>query len=507
MHDAECTGCRAGVGTAAEGTGSSANMAGIDSTHQSQFQRAHSPAAAGLFVALAACVAGAGGCVSAFTTHRQQLEALHAQGRYDIAATALDDPAVKAKYGEKDVLLYWLDRGSIALANHNPGAAVDWLDRAESYMEVNREPSAGETFAQWLINDTAAPYYGSSYEELYVNVFKLVAQLEAGQIEGGATVEARRMAGKADVLRDRYLRTREVVAKEGDSRVRASLGGGGVPGGAGGTVEVSQGGQFIDSTLGDFLTAVTFMKDGDRDNQRVAGKRLATAIQSQSTLQQGVAAGSFDTIGELSPETVNVLFVALSGRGPTKVAERVGPIPVYEWPVYFELPVLRGGSEEAASVRIVAADPATAQINPAGAPMAKVEDMRAVAEENFRRELPLIYARTVLRSSLKAAGSFAATEAVRQQAHGRGNQGLVQLGMVVAGLAFVALTEQADLRSWVFLPARADAALLKLPPGRHRLRAEFLSATGGVLYAGPWREIEVGGGEKALTTVVEHFWR
>lgn len=452
-----------------------------------------------------ACLVTLSGCETAFDTHRRSLEALHAQGRFDIAAQTLDTPTIKTEYGEDNRLLYWLDRGAVALANNDPRGSIDWLEKAEAFMEVHREPSAGEEFGRWLINDTVTPYYGSSYEELYVNVFKLLAQLQLGKIDGGATVEARRVAGKADVLRDRYVRTREAVVQRADDRVRLGLNGSGY-------VDANVGGEFVDSTLGTFLTAVAFMKDGDRQSQSVAGKRLTSAVDLQTSLQGGVSSRSFDGIGERDPSTVNVLVVGLSGRGPTKVAKTIGPIPVYQWPVYFQLPELVGGSEEAASVRLVV-DAGTAGPSPGSVdtyPLVKVEDMRAVAAENFRRELPLIYARTLLRSSLKAAASYAATEAVKRQA-GRGSgRDAAQIGLILAGLAFVAITEKADLRSWVFLPARADAAVLKLTPGRHRVRVEYLSSGGGLLHAGAWREIDVPSaatGDGSLTTIVEHFWR
>ena len=453
------------------------------------------------------------GCVTAFDTNRKELESLHAEGRYDIAAQILDDPKVKEEYGQKNVLLYWLDRGSIALALRDPAGTVNWLDRADNYMEVKREPTAGDEFARWLINDTITPYYGSSYEELYANVFKLLAQLELGNINGGATVEARRMAGKADVLRDRYIRTRDAVAKQGDAGVQAAL----TPAGGSGYVDVNVGGQFIDSSLGDFLTAIAFMKDGDRENQRVAGKRMASSISLQANTQRDVNPGPLSGVGELEARDVNVLVVGLSGRGPTKIARTIGPIPLYQWPLYMQLPVLQGGSEEVASARIMVQDAGAANLSPGGVPLFKIEDMRMVAEENFRRELPLIYARTILRSSIKAAAAYAATQAVKNQAHGD-TKIAAQLGMIVAGLAFEALTEKADLRSWVFLPARADAGLLKLPPGRHLLRVEYLSGGGWPLYAGPWHEVNIpaadggggagaGGEDKQIVTVVEHFWR
>ncbi len=460
-------------------------------------------------ISLFLCVSVVGvlfpGCTTAFDTNRATLESMHAGGAYDLAAALLDNPAQKDLYADKNKLLYWLDRGAIALARDNTELAIELLEKAEDSMETKREPTGGEQLATWLLNDTAKPYYGQPYEEIYVNVLKMLAQLEAGRIENGAVVEARRAAGKANVLRDRYVRTREATVGTGDARFQSTLAS------TSNLVQTNEQGEFIESTLGDFLSAVAFMKNGDWNDQAVAGRRLHTAIELQRTLQggQSIDEAPFASVGELRPEEVNVVVVGLSGRGPTMVARRVGPIPIFEWPVYFELPELRGGSEEVGEVRVVCEpiDLGGKAASVAPARLSKIEDMRAVAMENHRRQLPLIYARTLLRSQLKAAAWFAASQAVRHSSSRGSSRDLATIGMIVGGLAFVGLTEKADLRCWTFLPGRADAAMLRLPPGKYRVRVEYLSRTGGVLYTSPAREITAGGDPRDLTTVVEHFWR
>lgn len=448
------------------------------------------------------------GCVTRFDTQRQALTPLYAQGRFDEAARLLDSQETLADYGERNRLLWWLERGSIASALHQPAQTIDLLEKAEAYMETHREPTGSDQFGRWLLNDTVTPYFGEPYEDLYVNVFKLLAQLEQGAIQGGATVEARRLAGKADVLRDRYVRTEAAL------RERESAEGKSAPVSARFTESVPAG-EFIESPLGTYLTGVTFMKSGDRELQSVAGRRLQSSIELQGRLVGDVEAARFADLGERTPDSANVLIVGLSGRGPTKVAERIGPIPIYTWPVYFELPLLVGGSAEVGGVRVVV-DPiggsgggATVQT------LDVIEDLRSVATENHRRELPQIYARTYLRSSLKAAAAFAATEVARSQTRGGGNRDLVTIGGILAGLALVAGTEKADLRCWTFLPGRADVGLLKLPAGRHVVRLEYLGRGGGVVYTTPGREIVIehggsgggGGGDAGLVTVVERYWR
>ncbi len=435
-----------------------------------------------------------GGCNSAFYRHQEDLQGSFAQGRYQAAAEAMDTPSVKNLYGDKNVLLYWLDRGSLALALDEYPRAIDLFERAESYMTLtDREGSAGDNLARWLINDTAAPYLGFAYEDVYVNTFKLLAQLERGEIQGGATVEARRAAAKADQLRDRYVRLADTVAKRDARATGAASSAPGAP------AMVNSRGEFVESTLATLLTAVTFMKSGDRDLQAVAGRRLVSSIELQQGLQTGVDPRAFAEVGTADPASVNVLAVAISGRGPTKRAVTVGPIPIAEYPLYFQLPELVGGVSEVGSARLVT--------EAGGAyPMQKVEDLRAVATENFRRELPLIYARTLIRATAKSVAIYAGSKAAQSGSRGD-TRTAIQIGTILGGLAAMILTEEADLRSWQFLPARADAVVALIPPGTHRVRIEFLSSTGGVLYASPWRDITVSSGPAALSTLAEHYWR
>jgi hypothetical protein len=75
----------------------------------------------------------------------------------------------------------------------------------------------------------------------------------------------------------------------------------------------------------------------------------------------------------------------------------------------------------------------------------------------------------------------------------------------LAGLLFLAGTEQADLRCWTLLPGQAHVELLTLEPGRHRVVLEFLDEHGFAVHRSPPRDLEIT--EDSLTTVVEVYWR
>lgn len=381
------------------------------------------------------CLAGLVGCTSAFDAHRQELRADHDAGNYQRAAALLDEPGVRDEYGERNQTLWLLDRGAVALKLGDPETALQSLEEAEKRIDAQRELRPDESAAQWVLNDTVVPYVAAPYEDAYVNVLKMLARLERGEVDGGATVEARRLANKANLLRDQYLRESKALADQAGERYTAAE-----KTGAAQKFSTPTGGEFIGSPLGDYLTAITFMKTGDREFQRVAGRRLVQSIEAVPQVFPNVKKDAFAGLAEMNPDAGNVLVVGLAGRGPYLVPERVGPIAVYSVPVYFELPKMRfrDSAVRGARVETRSSDGATRE---AGR-LELVEDLAAVAEENFARLRPLIYQRTLVRYLVKAAATIGASEAVAQAQDGRdGTRDLVRILGGLVGLAVLGATE------------------------------------------------------------------
>jgi hypothetical protein len=461
----------------------------IQQTSPRRERRTRPGPAAALGAALA--VMGLAGCQAPFERHQAEIRAHLDEGRYDLIAAALDDPDNELHDRKADQLIWLLDRGTVALLLDDPDTTIDVLNQAEALMEQRREQALLADVAALTINDQMTTYLGEPYEDIYVNVLKMLAQLEAGRLRGGATVEARRLATKVDLLRDEYLELeRQVSTMDPSSPVRSRA-----P--AHREVATARGGEFIDSTLGTYLTAVTYMHTGERQNQVVAARRLRQAIEAQQQLIGPVDAGAYEDLGTLRPEDGNLLVVALSGRGPYKDDEKIGPIIVYGTPIYFELPVLHDVPSPVAGVRLRFEGEALPTVN-----LHFIEDIGAVAYENNRREMPLIYARTMARA---AAKSFALHTATRAAYEGSGEDAGAAALAAVAGLMLLMGTEQADLRCWTMLPGQAHVNLLKVEPGHHRVAVEFVDARGVVLYRAPPRDLDIV--EGGLTTVVESFWR
>lgn len=481
---------------------------------QSPISRLTSVALAGLLLTL-------GGC--AFQQHREQLATLHATGRDRDALALLNEPATIKLYGPQDQLLYLLDHGSLLLESGNAVQAIAELEQADAIMDSpSGSKNAGDELAQWLINDTAAAYIGEPYESIYVNVIKLCAQLDRtdegsrfgakgsglqGVISGGATVEARRAASKADRLRDKYASTQAALGDEARKR------GGDIDNASAATdpsikaAPPAVAGQFIESTLGDYLSAITFMKSAEPEAQDVAARRLTDAIAKQGSLIGNVKAESFSSLGELNPADVNVLLVAFSGVGPTKYAERVGPIPIGTWPVYFELPMLRIQPSSVVSVRATLTPHEPTEANPPQVvELSLIENMARVAEENHRRQLPQIYARTLIRATIRSGASFAATQALKSSASSQ-NKDAVAFAATLGGLIALAALERADLRCWIFLPGQAHVALAKLPEGMFDAKVEYLDAAGRIIDTKNAVNLNATSGPAALATALTYSTR
>ena len=429
------------------------------------------------------------GCTSAFDAHRNELIAYHAQGRYDLAQLALAGKDVENLYGKQNRTLLQLERGAVALANDDFDATIASLEEAEQLIELVREKSATETVGQWLVNDRVAQYIAEPYEDLYVNVLKLLAQLERGRLAGGASVEARRLGRKGQLLRNEYTELKETLLDESDNRVSSSL-------------ESTTGeGEFIESPLGTYLAALTFLELNEINNFDVSVRRLQSTMEFQQTLQPMVRPGAFSNLGSMSAEGNDLLVVALSGRGPLKVAEKHGPYVIGSTPIYFELPRIQTNPSQVSSVEV---EIALSGGGGDGGRLLLIEDFGAIAAENHRRQLPLIHARTYARALTKSAAVTVGSEIVGSDEDDPAAQ-VASLLVTIVGSLLIQATEQADLRAWSMLPGQAHVGVFDVPEGTHRVRVVYRGGGGSEIQSTPWQDVTVS--DRGLQSLVTHTWR
>jgi len=424
-----------------------------------------------------------GGC-SNVARFQPRLNDYHARGDYSGAAALLDSEVVRDAYGDKSGLLWHMERGSVAMAAGDPGLAVKRFDTAEAASAYNYDPTRGDVFTMWTLNDAEATFVAQPYEDMYINVFKTLAYLEQGKVDGFATAEALRQLRKAEHLRDVYGKYMQMAGAQDRAGVLKTAN-------AKAGMGVKDAGQFVESPLGAYLSCVTFLAVDERNNQELAARRLVDAVRQQQAIVGPVKAEDFEPLTNLKREDVNVLVVALTGRGPIKVESRLRA-PLLD--LFVDIPYPRLQMQPTSITGAFLEVEGTAD---APGRLSLIEDIASVSAENYRRAEPAIYSRTLVRVASKL-GLVAGASVAAHQGDKKGNYSLAAVAAVL-GVVAVQASEKADLRSWVFLPGQARVMLAKLPPGQHRVRLVY-ELGGGTLVREEWKTIQVR--DSGLTTVV-----
>src|SRR5690554_4269213 len=162
-----------------------------------------------------------------------------------------------------------------------------------------------------------------------------------------------------------------------------------------------------------------------------------------------------------NPDEYNVLLSVFTGRSPVK---HQNDIRLYldESVTYlkFSLPTLEIYNSQVRRIEAIINDEERRDL-----PL--IEEMDMVATEVYKVKLPIIYARTLVRTTLKAITANQLKQSAAKEDE--------MLGAFVNLIGKVAqeTTEKADLRSWQTMPGKAYARVIKLQPGTHEVTFNY----------------------------------
>lgn len=427
------------------------------------------------------------GCTQTLDAVRAEAATAYAKGQFSEAARTLDTPEAVEAHAARNRLLWNLERASLALYLRDYDRALALFDDAENDAAYQYDPNAVDVLAQWTFNDTGARYTAQPYEDMYISVMKQIAYLAQGRIDGFATAESRRHLGKAAHLRDVYGKYMTTLTSGSRGEYVNNVGNANAP-----QVTKDDEGQFIESTLGTYLAMMIFTHTGEANLQEQTARSLRDAVQKQRAFSGGVDLKNLERNESLRPGEFNVVVVALSGRGPTKVEGSLRlaglGIPI-EYPKLVVSPHIADGAYLEVEGQPGASD---------AQPLFLIEDFGLTAVENYRRAEPVQYARTLIRLGAKLGLVTTATIVANNQEATREYTALI----AAVGALAVWASEQADLRCWSMLPGQARVGHHQLPPGSYRVRVRY-DRGGTTVFRSPWETISVSSGK--LTTVVTHF--
>lgn len=428
----------------------------------------------------------------------------------EFASAAEQVEKKKSGYGEKNALLYSLDRGMLL---HFAGQYTESNQALETAKKTAQElftKSVTAHLSTFLINDLMTPYYGEDFERALIYLFSALNYAALNQGED-ALVECRQL--------DSFFR-----ALPFDGQRSA----------------------YQDDAFARYLAGLLYEDRGETNDAYISFMKSLEAYDAYATfyktprppdlkedaLRTARRLGFSDKVTEIqrrwgtappakappSAGSGEVIVLNYLGLGPEKV-DTFFEISVYNgWP-YVEKVNTKSQDETQveqarAVLRSVAADKmiriafpkyqrikarvqsVEVQTSSTTSTGFLVEDVGAIAVRNLDDRIARVRARAIARAVMKYLLAQKVGDAV-------GEKNNENLGFVVRALlqAASAATEVADKRSWRTLPDRILMARLTLPAGEQNLTLRFLDAAGILVETRELKNVPVTSGRKSFVIV------
>lgn len=409
---------------------------------------------------------------------QDELRTSYSSGDYTSTARFIESLDQKGVYKSKDRVLLLLERGMINHFAGNYEASSDYFTKAEDQIDELFTKSVSRALQSFVVNDNSLAYDGEDYEDIYLNVFKSLNYIHMNNLES-ALVEARRVTHKLGLLNQKYNGLVETLSKQDTTST-------GKDKWKTGETNVQN------SALGHYISAILFAKTNKPDNARIEFENLIKAYQDQPSVYSMSRPQRSDLQNITDPDGYNILIQAFAGRAPVKIQNDFR-IYLEESDTYlkFSLPTLEMYNTQVKSVKVKLENGQTYNLN-------LIEEMDLVAKEVYKVKEPIIYARTVVRTFLKAAAANRMKKRAKKE-----NEALGAFVNIASKIA-QETTEKADLRSWQTMPGKAFSTVLKLPPGDHKIEIQYYGHSGRLLHSFT-KDIVVADNE-GLELIETNYW-
>ena len=418
-------------------------------------------------VAAAVIVLAAAGCSSGPSgSFKKKLNA-HL-GAQNYAGALMDiDKAKEGQYGKKNMVLYYLDRGTVLHHDGKYQESDTAFEAAENRMVELYTKSVTKSAGMMVLNDNTVDYAGEPFERALTNVYRAFNWLFQDKLDE-ALVEVR----KAGLFLEELNGMLEGKAK------------------------------YKDDAFAQYLSALLYADAGKMDDARISMERAMSAYGWYQS-DFGVAAPKFDfPKADKKEKRGELVFVHFNGVAPIKISKTfqvawgnalaiakennteddsakfnnalragiTGNAITVSYPEYQPQPFLTKASE-------VSVDGGAAE------PTLLVEDVGAIAAKTLQDRMAIIKTRAIARATIKFIIAKAAAKAASKACDQIGNAfGKIACKVAAQAIAqgAAAASEFADTRCWGTLPSEIRMARLKLPVGKHSVAVTFKNASGGV---------------------------
>lgn len=381
----------------------------------------------------------------------------------------------------KDLILYNMERGRYAQVIGKSDISMSDFRTSMEKIRENDEKAlisasdVGANVAATLVNDNAIPYEGEGYERVLLHHYQALNYLKKKDLEG-AGVEVRRANAEQDDSLKRFAKELEKSREEASGKKVDT----------GGISRIDTQYAQMDEVAGrvknSFQNAYTFYVSGfiyellKQPNDAYIDYKKAMEIYPENTyvqkdvLRLAAKLEMGDDLGELKQrftrekqlfsKNQSVIVEDIATSGELLVLFEDGFVP-QKHEIKIPIPIGRGGLITIAfpiyqekwsaqtPLRILNSNELIGSTEP-------ICDIRALAVKALKEKAPVIATRQIIRAVAKGVTT---SEAKKKMG---------ELGQFAANI-WNLVSENADLRSWLTLPANAQILRTTLPAGNYRL--------------------------------------
>jgi len=443
------------------------------------------------------------------TAYYNEMNTLVSGEKYTDAA-ALVEKSKDDVYGDKNALMYYLDRGMLLHLAGNYTESNVAFEKAKRLSRQLFTKSVTTEASTLLVSDNMRPYYGEDFERAMVNIFSSLNYVMLGQ-QDEALVEARQADQLLKTLQTNY--GFKNVYKE-DAFVRYLMG-----------MLYENSGETNDAFIS-YKQALNAYKQYVKDYGVTTPKELIN-----DALRAGDALGMSDDVQDIRNTYKGMESTqAQAGYGELVVLDYNGFSPEkidsffefsFGWGWAYVGQVDAKGDEESqvqqagAIARSIASSEQVRMAFPKyipikyrvtgieafadGLPMVKgetVEDIGQIAEKNLDDRISRVRIRAIVRSVIKFALARKISQQV-EQSSGELSGWLAKKLLTAASTA----TELADKRSWRSLPDKIIVLRLPLQEGKHDVNLKFIDSNGSEVTSRILQSLDIKSGKKTFVIV------
>jgi hypothetical protein len=417
--------------------------------------------------------------LSCATSSFAKIDEAAVKGNYVQSVEILEEKK-KEIYQNKDVILYYLDKGMLSHYAERYDDSSALLQDGERAIEAAFTKSVSQEIASYLVNDTVREYDGEDYEDIYINAFNALNYYHNKDLEG-ALVEIRRMSNKLRFLASKYG---VMMSKLQEKALEES---GPIPPG-----EDSVAVTFTDSALARYLGMLFYRGIGKDDDARIDRDYLKVAFANAPSVYPHPTPVSVDEELDIPRNKARLNVVGFSGLSPVKEASVIRILLPNTRYAKISLPVMVFRPSTVSRIEVI-------MNNGERFDLELLEDMEAIARETFKEKKNFIYLKSVVRALVKGAAS-STLSAIGDEAGG--NTGLL-FGLASIGTqVFAEVSEQADLRLSRYFPGKAYVGGITLDPGIYSFTVRFYAANGRLVASHQRKDVTVQRNSLNLAEVV-----